>query len=495
MTRKLFIIAAVLVLSACEQVAVNTASTPAPIQSQEQALRVLVPAEGLASLYDQAQPNGLPLAGAVEVVAQSGDIEVRLGPLNQNLVINERSAVSVANTVETDNIADNATIFVPVRIIDGIDSKICRFELRTPRLSVSAMSMVTEDEKGERFTVPDLPVVALLNATVSPIGDCEVPTLDFGAETPTFEDSLRAYVSRSLAESAQTAFETNPSEILGLMTRRIRLDHLSAYPNRTSSLRLEGSVQDFKVDEAGLEVQLAIGSDIDTAECAPPIALGGVVAGQTAAIEPDLVSEFGADFAMAVSATVIDRLGKSLALGGYACSGLEDVRRPSENEELVASSDLLLDEIMLSDVPLGPWAQVVATPGSLPDVTTRPQSGQLQLDWEDLTLDVYGTVLGTRVKILELTTSASANLRPAQGPSGVVRFDLESIELASATLESEWLTEQPAQSAVDQWARRVLLLVLADQFVFPLPVEPGTPLQVTGTQVRTDDIVLYLRFQ
>ena len=83
-------------------------------------------------------------------------------------------------------------------------------------------------------------------------------------------------------------------------------------------------------------------------------------------------------------------------------------------------------------------------------------------------------------------------LRPRSGGEGVLRFDISSITVEEAELW-DWLDRATSGPHVRQWSRRLLLLTLEDALALPLPLAPGAPLELVGTQVRADDVVLLTR--
>jgi len=228
--------------------------------------------------------------------------------------------------------------------------------------------------------------------------------------------------------------------------------------------------------------------------CAPPVELEDAGEVSTTELDPGATRDFGADVSMAFAAGSIERLARSMVLGGFACRGLEDARPAEINEEIVPTEDLRLGDVGLGEIDLGPWVRVTSAPGSLPTLTPRPENGALELEWDSLTLEIYGDFQGAPTRLATLNAGATATLRARRNTTGFLRFDVDAIVVSDADLESPWLFRPPEESALRQWARRALLLILNEQFVLPLPLMAPSDVRVVGTEVRDTDVVLYLAY-
>lgn len=489
---------AALALTSCDEVDVRIDDASRPVTVQEGAARILFPAAGIATLYDLGSPDGFALMAEREVPWSEADEAIAVGPVDQTLNVTARTSLIDNDEVVLTTRLRNVSISLPVRVNRGPDLTICRYRVTTDAIDVVGRLRLIVDSESSRLEVVSTPAVEVDQADVAvqPLGACALPNeADFGDAT--FDDVLIDYALTAIAESGRQTLTTSPLELGGIVTGRLELDRRAPFANRRGTLAFEADLESpvgLQLSERGIDVFLDLGVAASRASCAPPVELPGAGEVSTAAINSEATASLGADLAFAFAAGTIQRLAQGMVLSGFACRGLEDARPDQMNEELFATEEFRLDDIGLGALELGPWARVTSAPGSLPSIQTRPDTGALRLEWRTLTLELYGEVRGAPARILTLNAGATATLRARRNTTGFVRFDVDAIEVSDATIESPWLLQPASEAAVRQWARRALLLVLSEQFVLPLPLVAPADVRVVGTEVRSDDMVLYLAY-
>lgn len=462
-----------------------------------EAMRVLVSPGGIGRLVEVANPEGFVVQRDREELEIDG-YDLAIGPITQPLPVAARSSTTGEGQVTVVTEFDNVTVQVGMRVGQNQNTRICRWRVETAGLEASTTAELADTPDGARFDVAEEPVIDVQGWTVSAIEDCGLPD-----EEPTRIEDLRPileeYVRQAIAESAVSSVEASPLDVLGLLRGSLQLSRLSLFENRRGVLTVEGaesaSTDSLQLDDEGLSILLDAGVDTQRARCAPPISIEPVPTSGAAPMDPAVVRRFGADYALAVSGSWVANVVQGAALAGYACRGLEDARPPERNEELIAVEDVMLDDLGLAAVPTGPWATVVMSPGTLPAAELRPDRGTVAVSWEDLQLDVYTTVLGANTRVARVVADIVLGLRPRSGSLDAARFDIESVEVEPQAFDSELAASQPTDDALERWVRRTSLVLLEDVVTFPLPLLPTTPTRVVGTQVRTDDIVLFVRFE
>ena len=109
----------------CEQVNVRIQPQDRVAEPRRGALEVLVTPSGVEKLYRQGAPDGVALEAPAFMVD-----DIQLGPLSQSLVIGrlEASTHTDAATLQFDFNAPR--IIIPTRSGQGIDTVICRWQVR-----------------------------------------------------------------------------------------------------------------------------------------------------------------------------------------------------------------------------------------------------------------------------------------------------------------------------------------------------------------------------
>lgn len=459
------------------------------------AVRVLVAPAGIGTLVEIANPDGFTVNFAARALPAE-DVVVSVGPLNQDLGVATLSSVTQGDAAIVTTRVESRAIHVPARIVWRGDTWVCRWRVAADEVETVAQLALAAGADGPEFGVTQQPTVTIVNPRVTAIDDCSEVSPLLPAD---FEDALITYLHDALAEAAANALPASPLDAIGLLRGNVRVTRQSPFANRVGTLVLEADVSErhdaLSITQWGLSISMDAATEADRARCAPPTPLSTPPGVGSAPIDPADLSRLGADFAIAASATWLARVAQGATLAGYTCTGLEDARDASVNEEVVPTDDLLLESLGLDHLPLGPFATLVLIPGTLPTVEPKPDQGIIAVTWNDLQLEVYGEVAGARTRLARLVVDAELGLRPVAQVVGVAKFTLASIEVSTDQVDSELTAVAPTQEMLDRWARRTLLSVLEDAFEFPLPIAPPVPVRAVGVQVREQDVVVLLRFE
>ncbi|MBA2662120.1 MAG: hypothetical protein H0U74_07465 [Bradymonadaceae bacterium] len=469
--------------------------TQAPVM-QTDALRVLVTPRGLESLYRTSSPAGFGLDNE-PLWIDDATRRLRFGPLEQDLAIERWAVTPLGEAMIASLVLIKPTIYVPVRVQDNISVQICRFAVTMDAVDIRATINVATTSEGVTLGGASHTEVEISGVKTRPIGPCVPLDGERWTLEESLDDLLLEYVEEGLTHSANAAFRDSPLDTLGLIRRRVELSRVSAFENRRGNILVIGQMaatDPIGLSSRGLEAGLDMAISQRRAGCAPAVGLDAPNVGATAPIPVALLEQFTADVGLAIATPLLERTAQAATSAGFICRGLEDPRPADENREVIPGDSLRLEDIGLAHVPIGPWARLLTSPGSLPRLKTRPDRNDILLSWENLTVDLYAEVYGVLVRIVSITTSVELGLRPRADLPGLIGFDVDTVEVQNVQLSSPWLADAPDDNDRNRWARRLLFLALDGQFSLPLPLDPGTPLRVVGSQVRADDLVLMLRF-
>lgn len=475
---------------ACQDVSIGVGGTQVPV-SQASAIRVQVTPAGLTRLYEVNSSEGFLLSTPVKTIL-APEQTWELGPVESNLPVAARNGTYINESMRVAIVFGALNITVPIRVRTADDLEICRFQVRFASGNLDAEILLQDGELGSATA----PLVTLGDAAITQVGACSIEATDRDNNGVPLSTRLVDYLQDGLVTSTQDAMIMRPLDTIGLIADTASLRRVSVFEHRRGNI---GVIVDDSTAAVlsgdGFEASLGLGLLAQRAPCAPPVEADAAVAVATRKILPSKIVSAGADLGMGFSKSALQRLADSLTLGGFVCRGLEDARRPEENSELFATDDVVLDDLDLGWVPVGPWIQAVSAPGSLPTVTLRPSTNDIVLSWNELSLDLYGEVQGTLVKLVRLRTSAHATLRPQIGGNNSLPLKIDALTINDASITSDWLRTEPTPEVVLPWARRSILLFLEKQFEFPLPLLTPHTVTVKDVEVRQDDVVLYLKYR
>jgi len=479
-----------LAAAACQDVSIGVGGTQAPIP-QADAIRIQVTPDGLTNLYDVASEDGFLLSAPPKTISSVGQVW-ELGPVEANLPVLSRNNTYLNDSMRIVTLFGGVRITVPIRVRSANDVEICRFQVRFVSISLDADISLENGSLGSEST----PLVTLGDSVITRIGACSIDASFRDGDGVTLSTRLAEYLQEGLVSSTVEAMLMRPLDTIGIISDAASLRRVSVFEHRRGSIGVvidESTPATLSAD--GFEASLNLGLLAQRAPCAPPVESDRTDTVATRSILSSKIAASGADLGIAISGSSLQRLAESLTLGGFVCRGLEDARRPEENSELFATDDLVLDDLELGWVPVGAWIRAVSAPGSLPVMTLRPTTNDMVLSWNDLSIDLYGEVQGTLVRLLRLTTSAHATLRPQIGADQSIPLKIDALTIDDASITSDWLRGELSPDVVVPWARRSVLLILENQFKFPLPLITSHTVNVKDVEVRQDDVVLYLKFR
>ncbi len=480
----------------CDQASVREGNSQLS-SFQDDALQVLVSPDGIGKLYEVSQPDGFLLEGDRFGLVTEGPVAVDLGPIEQTLSVSRRMTEAAEGAVDVSIELRTQPIYVPVRIRDDFEVRICRYRLDVAGISTSASVGFVEVDGVRQFDVTDAAEVELASATVTPVGSC--PIDEKLIESEALAAALVEYVRGALAESTAVALRTSPLDILGLPEQSLEIGRISPFENRRGTLVFETETPDrtdaVALTSDGLEATLAAAVDARRADCAPPLTLDPAEASAGASLDPGLIRRFGADFALAMSTSWLQRTTQAATLAGFGCIGLEDLRPLEQSETLFPVDEVLLGELGLDDVPVDDAVSLVLEPGTLPRVRTDVGASTIVVELADLQVDAYGAVFGAWTRVASVVTDARLALRLETPSVGRATLTLEALDVQNSTLSGELVDGDVDPEILARWTRRALLLALDDRLDLPLPLRDGSAVRVVNAQVRADDVVLFLRFQ
>ncbi|MFU8802535.1 MAG: hypothetical protein ACNA8W_01885 [Bradymonadaceae bacterium] len=486
-----------LMMSGCEQARFREGGglTQTPV-NQPVAMRALVTPKGLESLYRTATPKGLWVQAEVTSLEHE-ELELKLGPLEQAVHVERWSVVTEIPTMQVRASLQQPTLTMALRIHDGISHQICRFSAQMDNAAIDATVSIAHPAEGPSLGVSDKATIEFDALRVRKVGSCPID-LDLEIEEGlTLTEIIEGYVSDALVRSAEEAFAASPLDMMGLIRRRVELSRLSSFESRRGQVLFIGKLSEeepMDVSTHGLEVNLDLAMSPRRAGCAPPVSLGVPDTRPAGPLSATILNQFGADVGMALSVPVLQRLAQAMTAAGFMCHGFDDPRRDEESREVVPLDSLRLDDIGVTGIPFGPWGRTMISAGALPTVQTRPERNDVQLRLESLIVDVYGELFGVPVRLARVQATADFGLRAKEDEVGMIAFEIESVQIRDVSLRSDWLETRPREADLMNWTRRLLIMTLQDRLVMPLPIDPGTPLTLVGSQIRSTDVVLMMRF-
>jgi hypothetical protein len=482
---------------------------------QTDALRAFVPPASISSIYRTRSPGGLTVS-ATAVDRTIGDTSTTIGPFSTTLAVDNWSVSPTGDTWPVAFEIDQPTVTIPVRIQQTAGVRICRFQARADQMRLEASISIFDDSDDATALAPDSPVEpGYLVTTVTPtldadalqfdiIGDCP-PLLDNNESLSTQTDLLailETYLRGAVQSSTEDKLELSPVEGLGLLRGSVTLNRRSQFESRLGELsysaRTEGANGSddpgVTLNQSGLHLDMAGGVSSFRAPCFPPDPSPSLNPTPANTPTPASLSDPNTDVAVAVSTSLIERLLQSAALGGFYCLGLEPPANTTASPiPQVTASDMQLGDVGLGHLPVSGRLDLAISPGSFPSVAFRPRDNVVQASWPDLTIDVYGRVDGTRVRMLEVTTTVEFGMRPHisdQNAQRAIPFQLESLSVSDVSFDSDWRRSDTAPPELTRWSRRLANLTFEGAFSLPLPFAPMRSVNLTSATVRQQDLLV-----
>ncbi len=448
---------------------------------------------GLATLFEVVHPEGL------EVEAESREYDYRgdtltFGPVAQTAPLTTTDVDAGATGLDIALTAEDVSLTIPVRVDQGASVRICQFRVAGDELVASAAARPDPD-RAWAFRLPAEPEILTSPRQVESIGSCPPLVDDDGEAIDRLENWLGEYFGEALRRGIDDYVAISLIDELGLPRGSTALRHLSPFTNRQGVLRYASYAsreERVGVDSGGSTLRLDLGLSSNRARCAPPVSLGSPDEAPPAGeVSAERLDGDRSDLGLALAKPLVGRLARAATLSGFLCRGLDD--DPSQTDGRIPRQEVRLADVGLADLPAtGPFESVIS-PGSLPETTFHPREEAIEVTWSGLSVDLYGRVADTRLRVLSLTTSASFRYRPSDASTGLLDLSLETITVEEASLQTPWAETDPEEATLERWARRLLLLVFEEAFSLPLPVAPGAPLELVGTDVRPDDLLFRLQ--
>lgn len=463
---------------------------------QPASMRALVTAKGLESLYQTATPTGLTVHAEVLAHSASG-YDLVVGPLEQTVQVERWGVTTGPGSMNVRAVLQRPSLTLALRIHDGISTQICRFGFTLDNAIIEARVEMISSDEGPVLGVSEEATIEVERVQVRRVGSCPLELGEPLGEDSNLGELLEDYVLTALLRSAEDAFAASPLDMMGLIRRRVELARVSPFESRRGHILVIGQLSESESSEVstqGLEVSLDMALSARRAGCAPPVGLDIPDTRAASRVTAASLNQFGADVGFALSVPLLERLAQSMASAGFMCQGFDDGRRDEESREVMDIDSLRLGDIGLGGLSLGPWARLVLGTAELPTVQTRPERNDVQLRLPGFTIELYGEIFGVPVRLAEVKTTVDFGVRPRAGAAGLIGFEIESVQVREVELVSDWLVDYPANSDLLNWTRRLLLMTLRDRLVLPLPIDPGTPLTLVGSQIRSTDVVLLMKF-
>ncbi len=478
--------------------------TQSPV-AQPSAMRMQVSWSGLESMYRSSSAQGFNVQREPMQIHDASR-EIRVGPIEQYLAIEDWTVTPEVDSGDYSAFVSmrmsQPRVFVPVRIQTTHSVQICRFEVGFEKLSVRATVGIEASPEGPVMsTGSSAPTPAQVSATgvdIRAIGGCAALEGAGWHQPESIQTLLQAYVEEAFLESAASAFHNSPLDTLGLIRRRIELSRVSAFENRRGALLVSGNLaaaHGLEFEEDGLSARLDVALGQKRAGCAPSSGIDVSVQHPTDAVSPAQMVQFQADVGLAIATSMLEHVAQGATAAGFACRGLEDPRPADENLEVIPADTLRLQDIGLGNLEIGPWARIAIVPGALPKLRTRVDKNDLLMNWNNLTLDLYVEVFGVLLRVVRVTADVEMGLIPRADVPGMIGFEIDTVAVENIQVESAWMGQQADAQKSMSWVRRLIFIALDGQLGLPLPLNPSTDLQVVGTQIRANDLVLFLRFQ
>lgn len=502
---------AVMVLSAaslcvgCEQGRAREIERPA-LETSARAVRVNVPSSGLKQLIGRRLEAGQRLALRLAAQPSAQSPEQTIGPIEQTIRISQitigASNDQAPQTRQVRLSGEDLLVVVPMRIPStsgGVE--LCRWQLLATKAAIEAQWVI--GAAPGQLDVGDAAEATLTQPRLDTLGRCQALESVDMATRAALEDELARYVRRALEEALTQALKVDVVEALGLLKGGLELTRLSNFANRRGQLILASEPTPagaLSFDGQGLKLDLDWGAQLTLpAECSPPIELPAL----TLPAMPTLRLEQSVEVAIGLPVALLERLLHIALRAGFVCQGLQAVGLTPDGS--LPLRDVLLDELGLPTTRLGPQVHISYSAGELPSLSADPSDGTIVVQWPGLTVELYGSLDGALVRLLELRTDARFRARPGRSESGQLAFKVETMQVSELTLSSDWLEQPPDPAQLDLWARRFMLITLgagagAESILeVPLPLRPsaaGEPgLELERAKIVDEALVLELGFE
>ena len=493
----LTVLAIVLVAVGCDEVRMleeGGGGAPEPI-IQSGVLKSRLSVDGIAALYENVHREGLTVENEPETFTHEGR-ELRLGPITQTIAVDDLQTSIDEGQLQMILAGDRPAVAVPVRIDENASVRICRFQVAADKLTVRATA-ANEATEEWTFEIVDAPTISTTDLQVNSINACPPLEDEEGAPKEALRGRLADYFETGVQRGLGTYVSISFLEKLGFLRGTTALRRLSPFDNRRGTLRLASypsKKEGAQVDGDGTTIELDVGVSTKRAACAPPDDLPSPSNSRPAGgVDAEALDGSQSDAGLALAEPLLARMIRAATLGGFLCQGLDN-SMPSAARNIPRHS-VRLEDIDLDRIPGSGPVESVVSPGALPDLDLRPRDDSLAMQWEGLTIDLYGEVAGARVRLLTVNANVALRLLPSSTSPSAVDLSLQTVDVQNATLQTPWADDSIDRTTLLPWTRRLLVLLFEDAFSLPLPVAPGSPLELVDTDVRAHDLLLLFRIQ
>lgn len=486
----------------CEQGRAREIERPA-LETSARAVRVNVPSGGLKQLIGRRLEAGQRLALKLAAQPSAQSPEQTIGPIEQTIrisqiTIGEASALA-PQTRQVRLSGEDLLVVVPMRIPSASGGvELCRWQLLATKGVIEAQWVIGATPG--QLDVGGTTQATLTLPRIDTLGRCQALEGVDMATRAALEDELARYVRRALEEALVQALKLDVVAALGLLSGGLELTRLSNFANRRGQLILASEPTPagaLSFDGQGLKLDLDWGAQLTLpAECSPPIELPAL----SLPAMPALRLDQSVEVAIGLPVALLERLLHIALRAGFVCQGLQAVGLTPDGS--LPLRDVLLEELGLPTTRLGPQVHISYSAGELPSLSADPSDGTIVVQWPGLTVELYGSLDGALVRLIELRADARFRARPGRSANGQLAFKVETMQVSELTLSSDWLEQPPDAAKLDLWARRFMLIALGagaggeSILEVPLPLRPGEPgLELERAKIVDEALVLELGFE
>ena len=493
---RLAVLVVVLVAVGCDEVRMleeGGGGAPEPI-IQAGVLKSRLSVDGIAGLYENVHEAGLTVENGRQTFTHDGR-ELQIGPVTQTVAVDDLQTSIDEGQLQLILAGARPAVAVPVRIDENASVRICRFQVAADKLTARATANKASEEW--TFEIVDSPTISTTDLQVNSINACPPLEDEEGAPKEALRTRLADYFEAGVERGLGSYVSISFLEKLGFLRGTTALRRLSPFDNRRGTLRLASypsKKEGARLDTDGTTIELDVGVSTKRAACAPPEDLPSPSDARPAdGVDAEDLDGSRGEAGLALAEPLLARMIRAATLGGFLCQGLDN-SMPSAARNIPRHSVRLAD-IDLDRIPGSGPVESVVSPGSLPDLDLRPRDDSLAMQWEGLTIDLYGEVAGARVRLLTVNANVALRLLPSNTSPSAVDLSLQTVDVQNATLQTPWADDAIERTALLPWTRRLLVLLFEDAFSLPLPVAPGSPLELADTDVRAHDLLLLFRIQ
>lgn len=446
---------------------------------RENVVRVRLSANGMANLYDAANPEGLPVIAAPTAFLMGADT-VQLGPIDAALPVNTRSFQPSEDLAATLTRLSSFRTFVPVRITSATETRICKFQIETSEIDIVAAVGLELQEGTQVLAVVDTPNISAGTVTAEPFGPC-----DTEVDLNMLIDPVQNYVRNAIVTSAGSSLEAPLVSELGLLNGSVELRPKQTLTTQGGEMVISQVPSNSGVQLTPNGVALALNArvGVDRSACVSPTTPGEGIAIQADDVDVASLNSRNADLALAVSIQTLTSIAEGTTLSGLGCF---DIDGPLDE---ISRDEAALSDIGLGNIGASPTIFPVVIPGSLPVLSLDADSNRVRLSFSSLTVEAHSEMFGVIQRLVSIDAEVVITLTIQPGSPGL-RFEIESIQVDRAVPDTKWARGLPGD--IKDWVRRFLLLTLGSRFAYQLPISPEFPVRALEAEVRPNDVVIYV---